>query len=774
MRTMTRGTVLGAAVSASMLMVLAGCSNTPKEGVEVEAPMARAFEAPPAWNAGDRPVSRALVMGARGGEAGPELVSRQKLEAAWSPAGAEGVVTGDAGERLTVRYAANGAQAEEVIRVLAGDFLGMSYALDPAIKNAGQLVTMSIDEEMTRGGVRDLLGGLATIYGWMIEERDGVLIFHARGGGRGQAGAGGGMAGFASTPILRAQAAFESDTPAVRIVRPDHVDASTLVSGAETFLSAGGAAIASGRTLLIVDTVRNTNRIARILEALDVPAFEGVEIHTYRLAHRAPAEAASLLTSIASATTGDGQAAGISFVAVPGTREVMVIARDASLLNMARDLIGTIDRPSGSDGLSVFHYKVQHYDPTELVRMLREVFGDRIEADRAGGTRPGSPDDGEARMRLVLDAPNRNLLVRATPEDYADLLSVIGALDRSSMQVMLNAVIAEVTLTDDLEFGIEYFINGLIENDSTVGDLSLTPGTTPGGAPLFAGVPSATLSILNSDFTSILRAVQTVTDMDVLSQPSVVVRDKADVQFQVGGEVPVVTGDLNSNAGTSNDTQIRRSIEYRETGIILTVTPHISETGEIRLEIDQEINEVGNTTELDTPEFITRALQTEVIVPHGQTILLAGLIETDRTKSQRKVPLLGDLPIIGAAFTSFNEEEVKRELFLAITPTIVSNPRQAQGTLGSFFDAAEKMRAAIHGHQDELPRGILHSETLSVPLGGWGEAPADAVPVEGEGGESPERPELERLIDPASDEAEDESAGAAQVVGASYYADPGD
>ena len=760
MRTMTRGTVMcGAALCAAMLVGLSGCASSPAEGTAVPDPLARAFEAPPAWDAGDRPVSRALTMSARGVGSGPELLSRQRLASSPTPMGGEGALAGGVGELMRVQYAGNSAKAEEVIRTLAGEFLEASIVIDPSIVASSQLVTMSIDEEMTRGGVRDLIGGLATVYGWMILEQNGVITFKA-GSTAGSRQAGTGMGPVASAPILRAQAVFETDTPAVRILRPDHVDVSPLATTAESFLSPGGSAVAVGRTLLLVDTVRNTNRIARIIDAVDVPAFEGVEIHTYRLAHRTAQDAATLLTTIATATSGAGEASGVSFIAVPGTRDVMVVARDTTQLTMARDLLATVDRPEGDASMGAYRYYIQHYNADELVRMMREFFGDRIEPAQQGGVRGPAEQDGATRMRLVLDSDEELLLIRATPEDYADLMSVMPAIDRPRQQVMLNAIVAEVSLQNRLEFGVDYFLN-ILEDEGTVLDIFGTPGLVAN--------PTGSITLLGTSGQMIIQALRTESDVDVLQQPSVMVRDRAQAIFQVGGEVPVPSGSVTSDEGTA----VREVIEREETGLELTVTPRINESGMVSLEINQVIQEVGAMTDLG-PEFTTRELSTEVIVPHGKTILLAGIIQNNRRTSERRIPIAGDIPVVGAAFRNTTDDEDRRELMLAITPTIVSNPEQASGTVGNFLSATDALRSALHGNQDRLPQGVLNPEALQTPLGGWGETEEEASGPDGTD-EDPAPMELERLINPASYEHQTRSPVevAPVVFSGAYFMEPG-
>ncbi len=740
----TRTALFFSCVSAASLMALSGCSSGPDEAALLQEETPRAYREPARWYSGDRPVSQTLVMQARGTTGSTELISRQRMESKWSPTPGLGALEGGMGEVFQVEYAVNGASAHEVINTLAVDFLGLSIVVDEALKGSTQ-VTMVIDEEMTRSDLRNLLGGLAAVYGWMIEERDGVVFFRSKGTGNQGAGA---MARSDATPILRAQAAFESDTPAVRIKRLSHMAATDAANAVKDLASQGATVIASGQTLLLVDTVRQTNRLSSIVDALDVSAFEGVEIHTYRLAHRLNTEAATLLTEIATKSGMTSEQSAMSFVAVPGTKDLMVIAKDATLLAHARDLISTIDRPADEVAMGVFQYRIQHYEPQELVRMARELFGERIETAPTAGSRAQAPGAaGDQKIRLVLDAEEGLLIVRSTPEEYADLLTLFRSIDRPRQQVLLNTIIAEVVLENRLEFGVDYFLNAL-DDDGTVLDLFGTPGLVAN--------PSGSLTLLGASGQVVVQALRSESDVDVLSQPRLVVSDRVQASFQVGGEVPVVTGDVNSDVGDS--TALRRSIEYRETGVILGIRPRINESGTVTLEIQQTINEVGSQSELG-PEFTTRELTTEVTVPHGQTILLAGIIENSLRKTTRKTPILGELPIIGVAFQNIEDVEERRELLLAITPTIISSPEQVHGTLGDFLDATEAMRAALHGNEGRLQQGVLNADALNTPLGGFGEAPIEMTPRPRT--DEMDTPRLELLIEPAShDEAEDPEEGA--------------
>lgn len=721
MKQCDRRTMCVVLAGAGALMALAGCASDDTrradllsgEGIE------SAYREPAPYDAGDRPVSEALVLGTMSSSGDcAELIGRTKMEAAWAPAPGTGSLGGDVGALVRVQLSTNRASAEEVLRTLVGEYLGRSYVFDPGVVNESETVTLSVDEEMTPSDIRDLLGGLATVYGWMIEERGDVLYVKKMAQQGGRNGVGATMGSSPEAPILKARAAFESDQPAVRIMSLDYIAPTDATGAVEALLSAGGSVTAIGRHLLIVDTVRQTNRLSRVVEALDVPAFSGVEVHTYRLKHRTAVDAVQTLNSIAQSSGLTSEGSGSSFLAIPGTSDVMVIARDPSVLTVARDLIELVDRAPNDTSVGAYIYRIQNYDPSELVRLVREFFGDTIETST--GVNPAltgrTTGDGRQRMRLVLDPVEDLLLVRARADEYADLLALLRAIDRPRQQVMLNSIIAEVTLENRLEFGVDYFLNAANNGDGTTLDLF--------GTPNLASAATGTLSLIATDVQVVINALRAESDVDILSQPRLVVRDRANAEFQVGGSVPVITGDVSSDTVTDNSTAIRRDIEYRDTGVILTITPRINESGSVTLEIDQVINEVGNTTDLG-PEFTTRTLRTEVTVPHGKTILLAGIIENTIRRSTRRIPVLGEIPVIGAAFSNTSDTEERRELLLAITPTIVSSPDQAQGTLGDFLNATEALRAAMHSNDERLPRAVLNVETLETPLGGYSAPESD-------------------------------------------------
>lgn len=680
------GWMMLAAGAAASLASLGGCQKpVPREAFIEPPPLGTR---PPAkWNSRTRPVSEAIVLGDRAPSQPAQVVGRARLSANGA-GGAEGVapavVEGGAQPLIRVKYSAFNQSSVEVFRVLLGEYLGLQYVIDPKATGA---VTLDLDDEMTRDDLLDVVGGLCAVYGWMYE-LSGETVFVRSGDALGRAAA----------PILQARPAVENDLPAIRVRKMKYVSADQAMGVIKEMMSVGSRAAVSGRSLVLADTARQLGKVGRILAALDVPAFDGAEVWTYRLTSRRPDDAKRVLDEIA---LGSGLSAAqdpqVVFVPVAGADRLVAICRDATLAPTVRQLVEMVDQPADQTERQRFIYRVQHFDPNSLLTLLRSAFADRIEGEQ--GTRaPGSTGPG---VRLVLDAQEQLMVIQATPDDYADVLSMLRAVDRPRQQVAISSIIAEVGLTNRLEYGVEYFLRALDKDGIGIGELTATPGlpaAATGGAFFAAG-----------DGFAILQALQNESTVDLLSLPQLTVRDGDIGSIQVGGSVPIVRADIDSSSQTDGNTGIRRSIEYRDTGIILRIEPMVNESGEVTLKISEEVTNVGRETDLG-PEFTTRKLETKVTVPHGRTVILGGIVDRQDRDTVNKVPIVGDVPLVGLAFQNQNLQDVRTELLLAITPTIINEPSDAAGVYSDFLANASLVRAAMYEAVESLPRGAMFFE----------------------------------------------------------------
>jgi general secretion pathway protein D len=327
-------------------------------------------------------------------------------------------------------------------------------------------------------------------------------------------------------------------------------------------------------------------------------------------------------------------------------------------------------------------------------------------------------------VRITPDTVNNTLLIYADQENYRIIESTLQQVDQPALQVAIDATIAEVTLNDDLSYGVQSYLtshnlglpanNGSILNtQATAAPATVTDPTT--GAASVAG--SVTNAFINRAFPGfnfligsetqpslILQALHTVTSVKVLSNPSLVVINNQVATLQVGDVVPVSTG--SATVLTTNNTVVN-TIDYRNTGIILRVSPRISVNGNVNLDVEQEISSVSPATATSlTPTVSERKVKSSISVATGQTVLLAGLISEQQSRTQSGIPLLDQLPGIGGAFGNQDKSGVRTELIIFIRPQIIRD------SVDAHF-VAEEIRSRLRGSinasaADGSPKSAVH------------------------------------------------------------------
>jgi general secretion pathway protein D len=270
------------------------------------------------------------------------------------------------------------------------------------------------------------------------------------------------------------------------------------------------------------------------------------------------------------------------------------------------------------------------------------------------------------RPSVIADDKNNALLILATARDWRMLEATIAKLDVPPLQVMIEAVIAEVTLTDELRYGVQWFF----QHNRSLG--VLTRGTTTTVNPALPGFGAVFAS--GSDIQVVLDALATVTKVNVVSAPQLMVLNNETASLQVGDQVPIATQQAVSTI--TPDAPIVNTIQFRDTGVILKVTPRVNEGGLVRMDIVQEVSEVAKTTTsgIDSPTIQQRKIGSTVSVQSGETIALGGLIRDRRSTSDSGVPLLKDIPLIGNLFKSADNSQTRTELLVLITPKAVRSP----------------------------------------------------------------------------------------------------
>jgi len=317
--------------------------------------------------------------------------------------------------------------------------------------------------------------------------------------------------------------------------------------------------------------------------------------------------------------------------------------------------------------------------------------------------------EAEDRIRIIANRRNNALLIYATPNEYSIIERMLRKIDIIPLQVLIEATIAEVTLNDSLNYGTQFFLGHTVSGTLSVPG---APGVIPTTGPVstVAGIPPLLSStfpgfVLANGIREVINLLSSVTQVKVLSAPQVMVLDNESARLQVGEQVPVLTQSQQSTI--SANAPIVNSVDYRDTGVIMVVTPRVNSGGLVSLDISQEVSNVATTItgNINSPTFNQRLLRTRVAVQDGQTVGMAGLIRDNDAQGNSGIPVLKDIPLLGSLVSSQSNARERTELLVLITPRVVRDQRDARALtedlrnqlINAGLVRQELQRKPIHG-----------------------------------------------------------------------------
>lgn len=472
----------------------------------------------------------------------------------------------------------------------------------------------------------------------------------------------------------------------------------------------------ASNTLIAADRAANINRLQTIIRRID--RAEQAEVEVIPLQYASASELVRTLQML-----NPNQTQGI--VADERTN-TLLLSGDSNRRLRTRTLISHLDTPLESGGnTQVIHLNYATAD--ELVPILQGVVDQ--EAGTANGAGDGAALAGN-NTRIQAHAETNSLIISAQPAELRSLQSVIRSLDIPRAQVLVEAIIAEVTVDTSRELGVQWQATSSINGPNDSGFLGGTnfgtggnnilnqtfdpTGALPGGG-LNIGYISGTTSILGTDVLelgAVLRALSSDTDSNVLSTPSIVTMDNAEASISVGQEVPFVTGQFTNTSTNDAGGQVNpfQTINREEVGILLTVTPKINEGDSVILTIQQEVSSL--TSAIGAVDLITnkRTLSTQVMVPDNDVLVLGGLITDDLEENEDRVPGLGDIPILGELFKFRSNRQVKRNLMVFIRPRILRDRKLQQDISSSKYNFIRARQL----EQREQPRGLTPRDEMPL------------------------------------------------------------
>ena len=365
----------------------------------------------------------------------------------------------------------------------------------------------------------------------------------------------------------------------------------------------------------------------------------------------------------------------ITLLPVSAVNALFCFAGDQKILDHVVAWVKELDKPSNKTGRAFFSYQVKNIDAQRLATTLEKVLG-------GGGTAPATTAPGTGKTtsgRVVVDSGSNTIIYQGNSEDYGQVRSLLESLDKPSKEALIEVTVAELTLKDDFQLGVEWLakeakLDGSKVRFGTLGALSIGSGGFN-----YARIDSA------GDVRLLLNALASSNNATVLSSPRVVASSGETASIQVGQEVPIITSQQTTPT-TGGTGSILQSVQYRTTGVLLTVKPVIHSGDQIEIDVSQEVSSAGvtNTGVNSSPTFGTRRLQTKMTLKNGSTVMLGGLISNNKSAGQAGIPLLKDIPVLGQVFRTDTDHSDRTELIVIITPYILSNNDDAVAVTEAF------------------------------------------------------------------------------------------
>ena len=541
-----------------------------------------------------------------------------------------------------------------------GETLKVPFAADEKIKLKKDLITLYMPKPEAPAKVLERVINLLEDKSLYIEERAEALFIYSK----------------PPQPQKLFDIRFglevpESPVTILQVIPLKYVKSSDIIELIENYVTTNVKIKSYKETILLLyGEASQIKQITEIIKNFDIPYLKEKKIAflkiTYWKVDEFLIQLKQILSAIGLKTTNIPSKPGIMLIPVKSLESIFVVAPDEESLKLVLDWKEKLDIPEAAgEEEKIFTYKPKYSKASDLVESIKKLYG-IAEEEQIKKRERKKITKLPVKFKIASDDARNIVAVLTTPKNFEKILKLLKKLDVPPRQVLIEATIAELSLMDELQYGLEWYIrNRLAGGNYTISSLFGLP-TTPGFTYQF---------IANAEkFKALLYAFAMKDLVHILSTPRLLVLDNQEAIIQVGSDVPIVV----SEATTQIVTNIIRSIQYRHTGVILKVKPTINTEGMVTLYISQEVSEMGASPPgIESPTILIRKINTNVVAQSGQSVILGGLISENRGYTVNKVPILGDIPILGNLFKTTTESKRKSELIVILTPTIINNPEEA-------------------------------------------------------------------------------------------------
>jgi len=531
-------------------------------------------------------------------------------------------------------------------------------------------------------------------------------------------------------PLMEDQDAGDNDEYVTQVIRLDNISAAKLIPVLRPLVpqQAHMAAYAPSNAIILSDIRSNIGRIVDIIERMDRSAVQTTEI--LRLKYGVAEDVVSMLNTLEKSRQGEGAEADKEAILVADKRtNSVVVTADELTVERIRKLVSYLDTPLEQSG-NVRVIYLEYADALEVAEVLTRVMQNIARLEEGGATKRS----GNNESTIEADAGTNSLIITADTDEMAALESVIARLDIRRAQVLIEAIIVEMEMTEGQELGLQW----LFSNDGGIYGSNISTSSaqqarnralaeailpddgsetipTRGVAGALSQIPGTTLGwgVVDEDLTMtvILNALETQGNANILSTPSLLTLDNEEAFITVGQQVPFVTGSY-TNTGVGNGAQNPfQTIERQSVGVTLKVTPQINEGDSVVLDIVQEVSSISAQI-LAASDVITneRKIETKVLANDSDIVVLGGLVKDDVQNSTQGVPILSGIPLLGRLFRNDVVTVTKSNLLVFIRPTIIRDDEDLKGA------TAEKYRFIREQQIERRERGLIFLDDGNLPV----------------------------------------------------------
>jgi general secretion pathway protein D len=587
------------------------------------------------------------------------------------------------------------ADINAAAKLILGETLGLNYIVDPRVQGT---ITLSTNRPLSEQEVVDAFEAALRLNGAaMVMSGDTAKIVAMQEMLEGEVG---------SADLGRDSESLGFGVSAVPL---RYIGPTNMLELMDSFIARSGSLRASaiGNMILVRGTAAERRTLVGVIASFDVDWMKRQTASIAILANSSPSEMVGKLEAVFAQDNAQSGNNGVKVVVLERLNGVVIIANSKDKVRRALQWVVRLDKKGEAD-TNYFVYAVQNGNAAELAKILVATFVDK--SDAAGRTAEVAPEndtvqvatetqqpgtDGVAEptgqppvdnqstdnttsdaapadeprlasgIRITPNLANNSIVIRATQREYRQILLALRQIDTPAVQILINTTIAEVTLNDSLRYGVQAFLQG----DDVAGGVST--GTRLRISPSFPGL-NFLIGNVNSPRV-VLDALSAVTNVRVVSSPSILVLENEAATIKVGDRVPVKTQTVVRDVSNVD------SFEYQDTGVILRVKPRVNHDGLVTMELGQELSSVAGSSvgAGGNPTFSQRAITSKVSVYSTQTVVLGGLISGQDSRQKDSVPILNKVPIIGDLVGKTNNSGKRSELIVFITPQIVEDAKDA-------------------------------------------------------------------------------------------------